>query len=285
MSKISLIAMDIGGTLLCDDNTITPENIEAIHYAKSKGIKIVLATAREYSSTQYISKVILADYGVFSNGSHLLDIMNLHTLKNSLIEKKAVFEILSYCKENDLYTHLNQEFCEVSDQMDYFALKHHLLNEGYPEGLKSSCYVVEDLVEYLKQDQTVTKIVIVSDNHLESHIENMQGIMQQNGLFLSEYNKDLNEHILNKKINYIELSAKQDTKATGLIELGNILGIPKEEILVFGDGDNDIEMISEFPNSVCMENGKVHIKKMAKYITTKSNNNSGVAEGIYEFVK
>lgn len=49
-SKISLIAIDIGGTLLSDDNTITLENIDAIKLAKSKNIKIALATAREFSS-------------------------------------------------------------------------------------------------------------------------------------------------------------------------------------------------------------------------------------------
>lgn len=73
-SKISLIAIDIGGTLLSDDNTITLENIDAIKLAKSKNIKIALATAREFSSTKYISNQINCDYGVFSNGSHILDI-------------------------------------------------------------------------------------------------------------------------------------------------------------------------------------------------------------------
>ena len=63
-SKISLIAIDIGGTLLSDDNTITLENIDAIKLAKSKNIKIALATAREFSSTKYISNQINCDYGV-----------------------------------------------------------------------------------------------------------------------------------------------------------------------------------------------------------------------------
>mgnify|MGYP002520041632 CR=1 FL=1 len=83
MEKISLIALDIGGTLLADNNTITEENITAIHNVKCKGILIALATAREYSSTKYISKLIECDYGVFSNGSHLLGLNELKTLKCS----------------------------------------------------------------------------------------------------------------------------------------------------------------------------------------------------------
>ena len=123
MKKISMIAFDIGGTLLSDDNTITAENIKAIKEAKEKGILIALATAREYSSTKYISKIIECDYGVFSNGSHLLDINKLKTLKCSIIETQAVLDIYNYCKKNNLYLHLNQEFCEVSDKMAYFNLR------------------------------------------------------------------------------------------------------------------------------------------------------------------
>lgn len=77
MEKIELIVMDIGGTLLSDDNTVSEENIHAIKYAKALGIKIALATAREYSSTKYISHTIDCDYGVFSNGSHCSGIVIL----------------------------------------------------------------------------------------------------------------------------------------------------------------------------------------------------------------
>lgn len=178
INKISLVALDIGGTLLCDDNTISKENLDAIQTLKNKGIKIVLSTAREYSSTKYISKQIECDYGIFSNGSHLLDINNLKTLKCSFLETKAVLEIYNYCKKNNLYIHLNQEFCEVSDEMKYFNLKHHLLNETYPDDLKSACYLIPNLMEYIKNN-LITKIVIVSEQSLEEHIDNLKRIFHK----------------------------------------------------------------------------------------------------------
>ncbi len=87
-----------------------------------------------------------------------------------------------------------------------------------------------------------------------------------------------------KKINYVEIGATNETKASGLIELSKILNIPIEEILVFGDGDNDLEMLSKFPNSVCMCNGTENAKILSKYITKRDNNNSGVAEGINYYI-
>lgn len=283
MQKISLIALDIGGTLLSDNNTISKENLESIEIARKKGIKIVLATAREYSSTKYISKLIDCDYGVFSNGSHLLDLSKLETLKCSLIQTKAVLEIYKYCKNNGLYIHLNQEFCEVSDEMKYFNLKHHLLNEHYPENLKSSCYLIPNLEDYIK-DNVITKIVIVSEGNMDEHINNLNQILKKYNLFITEYNKNLYENIIGKTINYVEIGSSNDTKASGLLQLGKILNIPQEQILVFGDGDNDLEMFSTFENSVCMANGAEKVKKLSRYITRKDNNNSGVAEGINYYI-
>ena len=84
----------------------------------------------------------------------------------------------------------------------------------------------------------------------------------------------------NKNINYIEIGATIDTKASGLIELAHKLNIPIDEVLVVGDGDNDLEMLSTFPNSICMCNGTKKAKRLAKYITKNDNNSSGVAEGL-----
>ena len=283
IQKISLIVLDIGGTLLSDDNTISKLNLESIKIAKQNGIKIALATAREYSSTKYISKLIDCDYGVFSNGSHLFDFINLKSLKSSLIQTEEVLEIYKYCKENNLYIHLNQETCEVSDEMKYFNLKHHLLNEIYPEELKSSCYLIKNLMEYIKNN-IITKIVIVSEHNLEEHIVQLKQILNKYNLFITEYNTNLYETIIDKTINYIEIGSSSDTKASGLLQLGKILNIPPEQILVFGDGDNDIEMFVTFENSVCMANGTNKAKILSKYVTTKNNNNSGVAEGINYYI-
>ena len=283
IQKISLIALDIGGTLLSDDNTISKENLESIKIAKQNGIKIALATARKYSSTKYISKLINCDYGIFSNGSHLFDLINLKSLRSSLIQTQAVLEIYKYCKENDLYIHLNQETCEVSDEMKYFNLKHHLLNETYRDDLKSSCYLIQNLMEHIKNN-IITKIVIVSEQNLAEHIVQLKQILDKYDLFITEYNTNLYETIIDKTINYVEIGSSSDTKASVLLQLGKILNIPPEQILVFGDGENDIEMFTTFENSVCMANGTDKAKTLSRYVTTKNNNNSGVAEGINYYI-
>ena len=284
MVNTKLIALDIGGTLLSDNNTITNENINVLKKAKSSGIKIALITAREYSSTKYISNLIGCDYGIFSNGNHIFDLNFNKTIKITYISKEAFKDIYMFCKKNNLYIHVNLEYEEVSDQLEYFCLKHKLLNEKYSDDLKSNCYVVGDLIDYIR-NKDISKIVIVSENKMDNYIKQLDAILKKYNLFITENNNDLYESILNKTINYIEIGACNSTKSTGLKYLINKLKINPGNVYVFGDGINDYEVLNEFKNSICMVNGCKEVKNISKYITTKDNNNSGVAEMVKKIIR
>ena len=283
--KIKLIAIDLGGTLLKDNNTISAEDIKAIDYAKSKGIKIVLATARMYSSTKYISQVIGADFGIFINGSYVMAINNMISIRKQFLDEKSILELIDFAKANNLYIHINQEFEEGSDENKYFTLKHRSLNENYPKKLKSNIFLVNDIREYVKNHKNIIKLVIVSDKELDSILERIKPILKLNRLYVTEFYKNLNESAINQVINYIEIGTSKDTKFEGLKELLHYLEYDLSNVLFIGDGINDKDMFESVDNSCCMSNGNNKIKKLAKYITTKDNNHSGVADAIYHFVK
>lgn len=283
--RIKLIAVDLGGTLLKDNNTISSEDIKAINYAKSKGIKIVLATARMYSSTKYISEVIGADFGIFSNGSYVMDIVKMASIRKKFLDRKAILELIDFAKNNNLYIHINQEFEEGSDEKKYFTLKHLSLNENYPDKLKSNIFLVDNIREYVKYHKDIIKLVIVSDKELDSILEKIEPILISNRLHITEFYKNLNERAINQIINYIEIGTSKDTKCVGLKSLLTYLDYDLSNVLFIGDGINDLDMFESVNNSCCMSNGDKKIKKLAKYITTKDNNHSGVAEAIYHFVK
>ena len=284
MNNNKLIALDIGGTLLSDDNTISIENISSLKEAKKHDIAIALITAREYSSTKYISNLIGCDYGVFSNGNHIFDLNDYKTIKITNIPKDAFYDIYSFCKENNLYIHVNLEYEEISDRLEYFCLKHQMLNERYPDNLKSNCYVVDDLTNYVR-NRNVSKIVIASENKMDNYIKQLYTILKKYNLFITEENNNLYESILNKMINYIEIGACNSTKLTGLKYLIEKLNINPDNVYVFGDGLNDYEVLKEFKNSICMCNGCDKVKNISKYITTEDNNNSGVAKMVKKIIR
>ena len=53
----------------------------------------------------------------------------------------------------------------------------------------------------------------------------------------------------------------------GLIQLGRLLGIEREEIMACGDGNNDLMMLKEVGFGVAMANGADEVKEVADYIT------------------
>ena len=81
----------------------------------------------------------------------------------------------------------------------------------------------------------------------------------------------------------IEINAAGVNKGKGLLELGEILGISREEIMAFGDGDNDIAMLREVGFGVAMQNADEEVKAVADYVTG-SNDEDGVTKAIARFV-
>ena len=60
------------------------------------------------------------------------------------------------------------------------------------------------------------------------------------------------------------------------------MDIPKERIIAFGDENNDLEMIDYAGVGVAMSNGIDELKSIADEVTTKSNNEDGIAQVLNE---
>ena len=81
----------------------------------------------------------------------------------------------------------------------------------------------------------------------------------------------------------LEITDEQATKGNAILKLGELLGISREEIMVCGDSQNDMEMIKAAGLGVAMGNAMPEVKKAADYITL-SNEEDGVAAAIEKFV-
>ena len=81
----------------------------------------------------------------------------------------------------------------------------------------------------------------------------------------------------------LEINAAGVNKGKAMIELGKVLGIPREEIMAFGDGNNDLKMLKEVGTGVAMENAIPSLKEAADYVTL-SNDEEGVAKFIEKYV-
>ncbi|ENH96004.1 HAD superfamily hydrolase YcsE [Gracilibacillus halophilus YIM-C55.5] len=68
---IRLIALDMDGTLLTDDQQVTERTKQAIQMAREKGIEVVISTGRHYSTSAEVAKALDIHYLITVNGSEI----------------------------------------------------------------------------------------------------------------------------------------------------------------------------------------------------------------------
>ena len=83
--------------------------------------------------------------------------------------------------------------------------------------------------------------------------------------------------------NNLEINAEEATKGNALLWLADYLGIPREETMAFGDGENDISMLKAAGIGVAMGNASDQIKEAADEVTL-TNDQDGVAAAIRNWV-
>ena len=76
---------------------------------------------------------------------------------------------------------------------------------------------------------------------------------------------------------------KDVTKASGLKELCDNLGISFDNVMAFGDGENDIEMLRECGIGIAMANALPKVKEAADAVTL-SNEEDGIAQAILKYL-
>ena len=74
----------------------------------------------------------------------------------------------------------------------------------------------------------------------------------------------------------IQVVSRESSKRAGIERVRAALGLEKDEIAVFGDDLNDLEMIRTYPVSIAMGNGVEAVKSAAKHVTLP-NDEGGIA--------
>ena len=83
---------------------------------------------------------------------------------------------------------------------------------------------------------------------------------------------------------WFDVLPKGVSKLTGFETLLERTGISPEEVLVFGDGENDVEILSKVPHSVAVANAIPEVKQVAKHHVGASVDD-GVAHALLELVR
>ena len=260
MTEKHLIALDLDGTLLRNDKTISNRTKAVLKTLMEQGHYVMIATGRPFrSSAQYYKELALKTPIVNFNGAFVHHPLSsswgsFHTPLDIGIAKEIVDACNSYSFHNII--------AEIQDDVYLHNQNEHLLdifNMGNPK------ITIGDLRSYLPSSPTSLLI------HAEP--EDVTTIRSH----LSEVHAELIDHRRwGDPFHVIEIVKSGLHKAVGIQRVANYLDIPQSRIIAFGDEDNDLEMLEYASIGVAMGNGISAVKNIAN-VTTASNEEDGVA--------
>lgn len=266
--KIKLIASDVDGTLLNKAQQCHPRTLAALEKAREAGIMTTLATGRSFAAAWplYINFNMNAPL-ITLNGALVRD--QVMTYRSHYLALEALDSALQFGKELGLFTmlfHGNELYAANVNQEDCDAF-FDVIRIGKEEQFMVQAFQGLDQLYSLCECQ-VNKVVYF-------HIKNNTAL-EDSQLF--DIRKELDQRLSDGRFpplveptssfsNNIELMPKGVNKGTGLAELCEAFEIMPDEVMCFGDNENDIGMFDFAGYSVAMENASLEAKKRAKFLT------------------
>ncbi|SHF28966.1 hypothetical protein SAMN02745195_02290 [Thermoanaerobacter uzonensis DSM 18761] len=255
MRDIRLVVIDIDGTLLDSNSNLHPKTIATIKKVQKKGILVTLATGRTFRSTCTIAKLLGIKIPVICyNGAYISSIGQppLYTFPISRGKIKPIIKIL---EENNYYIKFYAEDClyvqEAIEETYLFSKIHKVPFVEVGKGKLSNL------------DKDPLKIVVYdTPERIKSALEMFKPLKDEFTFIIENDN--------------FEVNSKNITKAVAVELLCNYLGISMNQVMAFGDGVNDVEMVESVGVGIAVENAIPLLKEKADFITS-SNDKLGVA--------
>lgn len=272
MQQIRMIGLDLDGTLLSSDKKLLPYTKDVLHRAVAAGIYILVATGRPYTGIpEELRDFPGIRYALTSNGARVLDTEKNKVLIEQLLPlesaKKALRVFSKYDTLQEIYFD-GQGYADA-DKLEHVERYHP--NPHMWEYVRTTRKPVPDIWDVIRQENRDMDKV----QGLFADIKDRDAAWEELSVF-----EDL-ELVASLGYN-IEINAAGVNKGTALVELGRMLGIPREEIMACGDGDNDVALVREAGVGVAMENAQEQVKAAADYVT-ETNDEEGAAKAIERF--
>lgn len=270
--SIKLIAMDMDGTLLDDDHATVPaRNIAALQRAREKGVKLVIASGRTWSliwdAAEQLGGV---DYAILANGAAIREAeTGKHIYENGFPNPQAAALIQLLLKEKlpfEMYSY-GQNYVQ---QGEATRLSQGLFSEAFVKRYLASVKVVPDLIKAL-EGRTMEKI-----NLFYAPPEQRERIRK-----LAELTGPM--ELTNSLEGNMEFNYGGASKGKALTALAAHLGLTSDEVMAFGDANNDLTMLRWAGWSFAMANASEEAKAAAKRLTA-SNHEAGVGQAVEKFV-
>lgn len=274
---IKAVFFDIDGTLLMDNRTVSKSTIFSINSLKENGILVGLATGRDPRFVmQYMASLGL-DLGIAYNGQYI------------------------FSRDQVLYSHA-LDVQQIEQIMKYAQKYHKDLSFGTATGVMGSKIMS---VGSGKMVYRLTRLIpsswagvvnfifnrLVRQFHPQNQI-NLQHLLLQPIYQMMLLTTEKETKKLATQFSHLsftrsspyatDIISKGNSKLVGISRVARLYHFDLDEVMVFGDSNNDLEMLEGINHSVAMGNGTLKAKQAASFVTD-TNNQDGIYKALLHF--
>ena len=265
-----LLVVDIDGTLLGKNGTISAEDRNALARAGDSGIRVSLSTGRVVQACLgIINQLSLDGYHMFFDGALVSNTKKGEEVYVQPISEKLVRQVIEFAHLNEINLDLYSATC-------YFAERETWATDIRREffGLQPT---IVDFTKLWQKERIIKGTLVVFSAEERAKADS----------FCRHFKSSLNFSWTGTPaypgVDFINVVAPDVSKGKALEALASYLGIHLTEVIAIGDGANDIPLLSSAGLAIAMDNAADELKVVADYVTLDVEHN-GVAAAINKFL-
>lgn len=257
-----LLAMDLDGTAVKDDYSMSLSSIEAIKKAQDNGHVVAYVSGRrDVDMLTLGDEKWYVDYQILNNGGKIIRCKDKKLIINEVIDEKTSIDLINYALNNNLQLHIcNGMIWQVTKMTD-------------------------GTMDYARKVGVIPEVV---DSLDKIDYRAIEGFMATSDL--EPIAKYIDDNLDNLCYNHsepgtIDIMKKGVSKWNGVKALADILNIDSKDTITVGNYYNDIEMLEKAGVGIAVANSVKEAKEAANYVTKQDNNHDAVKEIVDLMVK
>ena len=268
--KYKLLVVDVDGTLVGRDGSISAEDRGALAKARQLGIQVSLSTGRvTQACLGIVNQLSLDGCHIFFDGALVSSPAQGKEVYVQPLSPEVVQQAIEFAHLNDIYLELYSATHYFVEQLTWSADIHRQFFGIEP--------TVVDFARLWSRERIIKGELMTSSP---------QEVAQARS-FCLKFNGSLHcswaRTPAYPDINFINVVAPEVSKGKALEALAWHLGVSLDEVIAIGDGTNDIPLLTSAGLAVAMGNAPDEVKEVADYVTLDIDH-SGLAAAINRFL-